>query len=87
MSFHSQVDILTSDTEVDEVVEFVRANATRLLGVEAPRVLPVSSRTAMEAKVAAAGGEGEWGQGPICLSNLCDIVVVILTNERAVKIK
>lgn len=56
---HAQVDILSSGEEVGEVVEFVRQNAERLLGVETPRVLPVSSRAAMEAKIAAADGNGE----------------------------
>lgn len=36
-----QVDILSSATEVDEVVSFVRSNAARVLGVDEPQVLPV----------------------------------------------
>ena len=60
LSLHCQVDILSSGDEVSEVVDFVRQNAVRLLGVEGPRVLPVSSRAAMEAKAAAAAaGDGE----------------------------
>ena len=58
LSLHCQVDILSSGSEVSEVVDFVRQNAVRLLGVEGPRVLPVSSRAAMEAKAAAAAAEG-----------------------------
>lgn len=63
----TQVDILSSGKEVVEVVEFVRQNAERLLGVETPRVLPVSSRAAMEAKIAAADGNGKVACVPVCV--------------------
>lgn len=37
----AQIDILSSPAEVAEVVSFVRSNASRVLGVDDPQVLPV----------------------------------------------
>lgn len=51
----NKVDILADDGEVAEVVAFVADNAARLLGVEAARVMPVASRPALAAKLAAGG--------------------------------
>src|SRR5262245_11042928 len=45
----NKVDILERESEVQEVVAFVRDNAKRLLGV-GPEVFPVSARLAMRAK-------------------------------------
>ena len=53
----NKVDILANGDEVEEVVRFVRSGASRLLGVEGTQVLPVSARTALEAKMAAGGGQ------------------------------
>ena len=52
----NKVDILANDDEVREVVQFVGDNATRLLGVERSQVLPVSARSALEAKISIGGG-------------------------------
>lgn len=51
-----QVDILSSDEEVQEVVKFVSDNAKRVLNVDAARVIPVSSRLALDAKLAVDDG-------------------------------
>ena len=45
----NKVDILRSEDEVVEVVDYVTENATRLLGVK-PEVFPVSSKLAVEAE-------------------------------------
>jgi len=45
----NKVDILQQETDVQEVVSFVREHATRLLGVS-PDIFPVSARLAMQAK-------------------------------------
>jgi len=45
----NKVDILQHETEVQEVVSFVREHAARLLGVS-PDIFPVSARLAMRAK-------------------------------------
>ena len=52
----SQVDLLSNDDEVKEVVQFVADNAKRLLNVDAARVIPVSSRLALDAKLAVEDG-------------------------------
>ncbi|KAK9834814.1 hypothetical protein WJX81_000733 [Elliptochloris bilobata] len=54
----NKVDILATDGEVDEVAAFVVDNARRVLGVDAARVLAVSARSALGAKLAASGGGG-----------------------------
>lgn len=51
----NKVDILAGDDEVQEVVDFVASNAGSLLGVEAARVMPVSARPALAAKLEAGG--------------------------------
>lgn len=51
----NKVDILASDAEVAEVVDFVADNAGRLLGVETAQVLPVASRRALAAKTSVGG--------------------------------
>lgn len=58
----NKVDILASADEVAEVVDFVAANAQRLLGVEAANVMPISARAALEAKLAYSSRShgGEW---------------------------
>ncbi|DBB09704.1 TPA: hypothetical protein ACH3X3_001344 [Trebouxia sp. C0006] len=52
----NKVDILSSDEEVQEVVKFVSDNAKRVLNVDAARVIPVSSRLALDAKLAVDDG-------------------------------
>lgn len=47
-----QVDILSNDDEVQEVVQFVSDNAKRVLNVDTARVIPISSRLALDAKLA-----------------------------------
>ena len=46
-----------------QVVAFVMNNARRVLGVDAARVLAVSARSALGAKLAAAGGGGGFFAG------------------------
>jgi len=46
----NKTDLLETERDVDEVMRFVKENATRLLGVSDPAVLPVSSRNALKAK-------------------------------------
>ena len=48
----NKTDLLSDLGDVDEVVAFVKENATRLLSVSDPAVLPVSSRNALKAKKA-----------------------------------
>jgi hypothetical protein len=54
----NKVDILRTPQERDEVVTFVRDNATALLG-EPPEIFPVSAREAQAAR-ADAGDEAKW---------------------------
>ncbi len=61
----NKVDILASPSEVEEVSNFVAANAQRLLGVDAARVLPISARAALEAKLA----HSSHSHGGVCLTS------------------
>lgn len=47
----NKIDIFTTEPELDEVVDFVRRNATQLLGSGVhPEIFPVSARQALRAK-------------------------------------
>jgi small GTP-binding protein len=61
----NKVDLLTSEAEIAEVTRFVKDNASRLLGVESPTVLPVSARLASEAKLACRAAERDDGVGAL----------------------
>lgn len=61
-----QVDILSNDGEVQEVVQFVSDNAKRVLNVDTARVIPISSRLALDAKLAA--GDEATGESSCCCS-------------------
>jgi small GTP-binding protein len=56
----NKIDILTRPEERDEVLGYVRENATGLLS-EAPQVFAVSARQALEARAAAGGTGGRAG--------------------------
>lgn len=60
-----QVDMLSNDSEVQEVVQFVSDNAKRVLNVDAARVIPVSSRLALDAKLAV--DDGSAGESMYCM--------------------
>ncbi|GIL78828.1 hypothetical protein Vretifemale_8196 [Volvox reticuliferus] len=67
----NKADILESVDEVDAVKEFVADNAQRILRLDRPAVIAVSSRAALRAKLAAAGisltslsDDGEGGPAP-----------------------
>ncbi|GIL93934.1 hypothetical protein Vretimale_165 [Volvox reticuliferus] len=66
----NKADILESVDEVDAVKEFVADNAQRILRLDRPAVIAVSSRAALRAKLAAAGisltslSDGEGGPAP-----------------------
>ena len=56
-----QVDILSNESELHEVTQFVKDNAQRALGVQSAQVLPVSSRRALEAKLECGSAvRGTW---------------------------
>ncbi|BDA44834.1 probable transmembrane GTPase FZO-like, chloroplastic [Coccomyxa sp. Obi] len=60
----NKVDILSGSNEVDEVAQFVSDNARRVLGVDAAKVLPVSARAALQAKLDATHStNGFFGGG------------------------
>ncbi|GLI66055.1 hypothetical protein VaNZ11_009770 [Volvox africanus] len=67
----NKADILGSVDEVDAVKDFVADNAQRILRLDRPVVIAVSSRAALRAKLAAVGisltslsDDGEGGPGP-----------------------
>lgn len=48
-------DLLSTEEELEEVLDFVKDNVSGLLGVNSPEVLPVSARSALNAKVESGG--------------------------------
>ena len=63
--------------QVEEVSRFVADNARRVLGVDAAKVLPVSARVALDAKLAASVGSNGAGLAlagatcPACIPTAC----------------
>ncbi|KAK9804945.1 hypothetical protein WJX73_001658 [Symbiochloris irregularis] len=53
----NKIDILSGAAEEDEVAAFVADSATRMLGVQASQVLPISARKALRSKI--SGGKDE----------------------------
>ena len=54
----NKVDLLSGQDEIDEVKAFVADNAKRLLKIEAPNIIAVSSRSALKAKIDAMAALG-----------------------------
>ena len=48
-------DLLSTEEELEEVLDFVKDNVSGLLGVNNPEVLPVSARNALNAKLESRG--------------------------------
>jgi small GTP-binding protein len=59
----NKVDLLDSSEDVDKVVEFVEKNATRLLGVEGAKAIPVSAKQASQAKIEIRQKVGDESTG------------------------
>ena len=59
----NKIDLLGSSDDVNQVVAFVEMNATRLLGVEGAKAIPVSAKLATQAKIETrrALGDGKSG--------------------------
>jgi hypothetical protein len=52
-----QVDMLDSEEEVSQVLSFVSSNASKLLQLDSPAVLPISGRAALKAKLGCGSGQ------------------------------
>lgn len=53
---YAQVDMLQTEDEVDQVLGFVSSNASKLLQLDNPAVLPISGRAALKAKLQCGSG-------------------------------
>jgi hypothetical protein len=49
--------MLDSEEEVSQVLSFVSSNASKLLQLDAPAVLPISGRAALKAKLGCGSGQ------------------------------
>ena len=67
---------MSNDGEVQEVVKFVSDNAKRVLNVDAARVIPVSSRLALDAKLSVSDGSA----GKTALLRSCMVLLVCGDN-------
>ena len=53
----NKIDLVADDADREQILAFVRENATQLLGLE-PQIFPVSARQALESKLASATDNG-----------------------------
>jgi small GTP-binding protein len=60
----NKIDLLESDAELNQVLDFVRTNARQLLGME-PQIFPVSAKQALQAKQMAHSSGRENPHGPL----------------------
>jgi small GTP-binding protein len=60
----NKIDLLESEAELTQVLDFVRSNAHQLLGME-PQIFPVSAKQALQAKQMAHSSGRELPQGPL----------------------
>ncbi len=58
----NKFDLVAEDIDREQILAFVRENATQLLGIE-PQIFPVSARQALDAKLAAAASQGAFSSG------------------------
>ena len=59
----NKIDLLGSSQDVNQVVAFVEKNATRLLGVEGAKAIPVSAKMAAQAKLETRRELGDGTNG------------------------
>lgn len=59
----NKIDLLANDLEVNEVRAFVENNATRLLGVDGAKAIPISAKKATEAKIESRYIQGDTSAG------------------------
>jgi small GTP-binding protein len=78
----NKIDILAAEDDRREVLRFVRENGTALLG-EAPLVLPVSAKQALEARV--AGDEAGWAASGFAAVD--DYLLNTLDQQERIRLK
>jgi small GTP-binding protein len=78
----NKIDILTSPADREQVLGFVRENATALLGKE-PELFPVSARQALEAR--ASADEALWKQSGF--DRMEEFLLHTLDQEERVRLK
>ncbi len=83
----NKIDLLETEQELAEVIEFVRVNGRELLGME-PQIFPVSARLALQAKHAGngAGPSGEmWARSRFAA--LEDYILTALDAHERLRLK
>ena len=78
----NKIDILAGPTEQTEVLDYVRDNATALLG-ETPQVFPVSARRAVQAR--ASGDTALWEQSGF--DAMEEYLLKTLDQEERIRLK
>ncbi len=83
----NKIDLLETEQELAEVIEFVRINSREMLGLE-PQIFPVSARLALQAKHAGngAGPKGElWDRSRFAA--LEDYILTALDARERLRLK
>ena len=60
----NKIDLVETEAELNQILDFVRTNARQLLGVE-PQIFPVSARLALQAKTVAQSTGRDTPAGPL----------------------
>ena len=60
----NKIDVLETEAELDQILDFVRTNARQLLGME-PQIFPVSAKQALQAKQMARSSGRDAPYGPL----------------------
>jgi small GTP-binding protein len=83
----NKIDLLETEADLAEVIEFVRVNSRALLGLE-PEIFPVSARLALQAKYSAngAGPKGDlWDRSRFAA--LEDYIITALDGRERMRLK
>ncbi len=60
----NKIDIVETEAELEQILDFVRTNARQLLGIE-PQIFPVSAKQGLQAKQMARASGHDLPQGPL----------------------
>ncbi|ACZ38124.1 dynamin family protein [Sphaerobacter thermophilus] len=82
----NKIDLLRNDEEIAEVIEFIRTNSVRLLGLE-PQIFPVSARLAREAQTSEAPEERERLWAASRFGALEEFILSTLDEQTRIRLK
>lgn len=82
----NKIDLLKTDADLNQVIEFIRTNATRLLGLE-PELFPVSALLARQSQLASEPAERQELRAASRFESFERFVVDALDEDERVRLK